>query len=254
MRRLTLVLALLALCLLAAPAAGADGPGCLHGDERLTERDRAGVERALLCLTNVFRARQHLAPLHWDGRLAGAARAHSEDMHERDYFGHTSADGSGPTERAAAWGFSAAGGEVGENIGFSVTGTAHSLFIGWQRDEEARALLLEPDLEATGPGVAACPPSRCGAGGILGTQMVSYEGADSGFTGLDLYVADPRECLAGRAARRAARRALARVRKALATASSPERRSSLRRKLRRKRARLEAARARVTTACAGQSP
>jgi uncharacterized protein YkwD len=255
MRRSASLLALVALCLLGAPSgAAAAQPGCLHEDARLTDRNRDEVERALLCLTNVYRVRSGLEPYRLDTRLGSAARAHSQDMHDRRYFGHTSPPpgSTTPTTRAQAAGYPVGGSTIGENIAYNTTGTAHALLIQWQESPGHNANLLNADASTAGMGVADC---RCrGLGGITGTQMFSVRGANTGFTGLDHYVADPEGCVSGRSARRSAARAVARLERALAAAKTRERRAALRAKLRRKRAQLQAARSRTTTACAGQSP
>jgi uncharacterized protein YkwD len=54
------------------------------------------------------------APLQMEPRLQCAARIHSLDMFERDYFSHTSPEGDGPSLRIEAAGYDARG--WGENI------------------------------------------------------------------------------------------------------------------------------------------
>ena len=44
--------------------------------------------------------------MSYDSKLASLARGHSEDMAIRNYFSHYTPEGLGPTERAAAVGFS----------------------------------------------------------------------------------------------------------------------------------------------------
>lgn len=44
-------------------------------------------------------------PVRWDERLASAARQHSQDMAQRDYFSHESPEGEGPGERISAAGY-----------------------------------------------------------------------------------------------------------------------------------------------------
>lgn len=53
-------------------------------------------------------------PLRMDEALRCAARVHSQDMAERDYFDHDNPDGDGPVERMQAAGYSGRG--WGENI------------------------------------------------------------------------------------------------------------------------------------------
>ncbi len=47
-------------------------------------------------LTNGERARAGLPPLAADARLTAAAQGHSADMVARDFYSHTSPDGTGP--------------------------------------------------------------------------------------------------------------------------------------------------------------
>lgn len=63
---------------------------------------------------NDRRADHDLEALEWDGTVASVSRAHSADMHDREYFAHTNPDGEGPMDR-----FSAVAGycrAYGENI------------------------------------------------------------------------------------------------------------------------------------------
>jgi uncharacterized protein YkwD len=53
-------------------------------------------------------------PLTMEPRLRCAARAHTVDMAEREYFDHYSPEGDGPSERIAATGYTS--GTWGENI------------------------------------------------------------------------------------------------------------------------------------------
>jgi uncharacterized protein YkwD len=56
-----------------------------------------------------------VGPLESDGILRGVARAHSEDMSNRDFFEHTNPDGDDPGDRMSAAGFTGAQ-PWGENI------------------------------------------------------------------------------------------------------------------------------------------
>jgi hypothetical protein len=78
-------------------------------------------------------------PLAVLGSLAEAARGHSQDMIDRDFFSHTNPDGQGPTARAAEEGYS---GGVGENIAYYTTGRAVT-------DSQGRVDLLHENLWAS---------------------------------------------------------------------------------------------------------
>lgn len=88
---------------------------------------RTAAENAVLRLTNKARAAGHtctngrtttvmppVPPLRWNERLAAAARAHSADMAAKNYFSHTSADGTIFSTRITRSGYSWSA--VGENI------------------------------------------------------------------------------------------------------------------------------------------
>ncbi len=48
---------------------------------------------------NERRAERGLEPIEWDGTIASVSRAHSADMHDREYFDHTNPDDDGPIDR-----------------------------------------------------------------------------------------------------------------------------------------------------------
>jgi Cysteine-rich secretory protein family len=214
--------------LLAAMAAGvallafgggtAAAEGCLHQDEAVTGSNQARAERSLLCLANAVRVRSGLAALAADPRLNTAARAHSADMVARGYFSHTTPEGSDPSDRAAAAGYSPF---VGENIAAASRGTAISVFSLWRASPGHNANLLG-SYSATGLGVAPGYPD--GGRGITATQMFGRAPAQGKDTGLDLYY--PNEgCAAAKLRKIAVKARLRATRKA--------RRAKLRRKLRR---------------------
>jgi uncharacterized protein YkwD len=68
-------------------------------------------------------------PLAWDTRLIQAAVGHSQDMNDRNYFGHTTPDGMDPGARIAAAGFAAS--SYGESIaaGYATPDSALSALI-----------------------------------------------------------------------------------------------------------------------------
>lgn len=56
-------------------------------------------ERIIFELTNGFRAHHNIAPLKYNDKLSDVARKHSQDMADKDYFSHTSMDGTSLSER-----------------------------------------------------------------------------------------------------------------------------------------------------------
>ena len=57
------------------------------------------VEDFVHSKVNERRAEEGLEPLEWDGTVASVSRAHSQDLHQREYFDHTNPDGDGPLDR-----------------------------------------------------------------------------------------------------------------------------------------------------------
>lgn len=66
-------------------AASADDGICVGPDSKVVPE----AERALVSLTNEFRASRGLAPLARSPRLTGVARRHSTRMARLDFFGHS---------------------------------------------------------------------------------------------------------------------------------------------------------------------
>ena len=62
-------------------------------------------ERRVLVLHNRARKERGLRPLCTDPRLTRAARAHSREMIEEDYFSHSSYDGESVDERLKRFGY-----------------------------------------------------------------------------------------------------------------------------------------------------
>jgi uncharacterized protein YkwD len=93
----------------AAPPLPSDAPPTAPDDPR------QDLERLVFELTNGLRAGRGRPPLAPDAVLDAAARAHSEDMLQRQFFGHVDPDGHGPADRVTRVSGLAAG-AVGENI------------------------------------------------------------------------------------------------------------------------------------------
>jgi hypothetical protein len=172
-----------AVGLLSAPPSASAAEQCLFQGTKVTARNRATVERSLLCLTNLHRFRNGLPAYKRDTRLGAAARGHSADMVARGFFDHTNPDGLGPSSRVMAAGYP---GGAGENIAANGTGTAASLFTQWKNSSGHNANMLG-DYRAAGMGVAAGFPGNPGPGSITGTQNLGFAAANTGDTGLSLY-------------------------------------------------------------------
>ena len=77
------------------------------------------------CGTEFFAA---TSPLTWNTQLLDAARTHSADMAQHNFFSHTGSDGSNVGDRATAAGFTWQ--RIGENIAAGQT-SAESAVNGW---------------------------------------------------------------------------------------------------------------------------
>ena len=80
----------------------------------LPGKTRDDLEGDLILAVNQIRAQRGLSKLTYNPLLRDAARAHSEDMSQNNYFSHTCSDGSTPGQRVLAAGYSWS--VVGENI------------------------------------------------------------------------------------------------------------------------------------------
>lgn len=106
------------------------------------------AESEVTRLTNVERAKAGCGALRVDAKLTAAAEAHSKDMVDRDYFSHTSPDGKGPGDRAAAAGYRR---WSGENIAAGYP-TPEAVVQGWMNSPGHKANILNCQSKATGVG------------------------------------------------------------------------------------------------------
>lgn len=118
-----------------------------------------GVEAAIVNLTNDIRRRHGLARLLEDGNCRDAARGHSADMLNRNYFSHFDPQGRMVRERLPA---DLAAGKWGENIwtgrGYDpgqVRKLAEKIMDSWMRSAGHRENLLNPGYTHLGVGVMA---------------------------------------------------------------------------------------------------
>ncbi|MCF3134976.1 CAP domain-containing protein [Streptomyces olivochromogenes] len=117
-------------------------------------------------LTNRERRGAGLPPLAVDPRLTAAAQAYSADMVARDFYSHTSPEGSQPWDRAAAAG--SARRTIGENIACGQRSAAE-VVEGWMNSPGHRANILKADFTHIGIGFAG--------GGRAGTYWTQMFGA-----------------------------------------------------------------------------
>lgn len=89
------------------------------------------------------------APLAQDAVLDCVARAHSLDMHQRGYFGHTNPDGEQPWDRMEAAGYRY--GQAGENIAGG-SSTADGVMEQWMSSDGHCANIMNPGFVHIGIG------------------------------------------------------------------------------------------------------
>jgi len=90
-------------------------------------------------VTNVFRVNYGLKPLAYDGTATAAARKHSQDMANKDYFAHINLEGLTPGERFKSTGGIYKG--YGENIAAGDL-LGINAFDGWVNSENHRSNIL----------------------------------------------------------------------------------------------------------------
>ncbi|EST19852.1 hypothetical protein M878_41270 [Streptomyces roseochromogenus subsp. oscitans DS 12.976] len=103
----------------------------------------------VVALTNAERGRAGLPPLAMDPLLTVAAQAHCADMVARDFYDHTSPDGSRPWDRAAAAGSRRR--TIGENIACGQRSPAE-VVDGWMNSPGHRANILKREFGHIGVG------------------------------------------------------------------------------------------------------
>ena len=127
-----------------APSRTVKPPPATGGGDTTTREDRVTV------LVNQERATAGCGPVRNDERLRRAARGHSRDMAERDYFSHDSLDGRSPWGRAEAAGYTRA---IGENIAKGQR-TPQDVVASWMDSPGHRRNILNCDAKAIGVGLA----------------------------------------------------------------------------------------------------
>lgn len=126
---------------------------------------RAGVAHQVLALVNVERSRAGCGPVSANAALQSAAQGHSDDMAARDYFSHTSPDGSTFADRIRAAGYR--GGAIAENIAAGQT-SAKDVMRAWMASPGHRANILNCTYRDIGVGYAT--------GGSYGTYWTQTFG------------------------------------------------------------------------------
>jgi uncharacterized protein YkwD len=114
-----------------------------------------GIEQGMIALVNSYRAEHGLAPLTANNALMRAARSHSRDMVENNYFDHTSLDGEQFSRRLTRFGYrwQSAGEAIGEASGLSSPSAAADQAVTmWRQSPPHNRILLTPSYKAVGIG------------------------------------------------------------------------------------------------------
>lgn len=159
--------ALLATVALAGMTAGAAPAGaCTNAGTKLTSSNAAKVEKAAVCLVNRERTKRGLKALKVHAKLVKAAKDHSRDMKNRNYFDHTGKDGSSFGERVKRAGYPGFG--VGENIAGGQD-SARDLMNSWMSSKGHKDNILSRGAKEIGIGAVV--------GGRYGTLWTLVTGA-----------------------------------------------------------------------------
>lgn len=109
-------------------------------------------EEQVVALVNEQRAANGLAPLTLSQTLSNAARAKSQDMHDNNYFSHTSPTYGSPFEMLSTFGISYR--TAGENIAMGYA-TPEAVMNGWMNSAGHRANILNANYTQIGVGYVA---------------------------------------------------------------------------------------------------
>jgi uncharacterized protein YkwD len=127
-------------------------PKPTHKANPVTATPMVSMENDVLRLTNDARAQNGCRPLTMNTHLLAAARLHSADMAQNNYFDHISKDGRDPGKRMRAAGYDTSGGWA-ENIAAGYP-TPDAVMAGWLGSAGHRANILNCALKSIGIGIA----------------------------------------------------------------------------------------------------
>lgn len=109
----------------------------------------AGIAGQVTELVNAERSKEGCGPVSVNDQLSTAAQRHSADMAARDYFSHTSPDGTDPGDRITAAGYRWS--TYGENIAKGQR-TPADVMEGWMNSPGHRANILNCSFKEIGVG------------------------------------------------------------------------------------------------------
>jgi len=121
----------------------------------------SSYEQQLVKLVNKERTKRHLAKLRINEKLVNAARSHSADMGDKQYFEHSSPSGESFSNRIVRHGYSRQGyrtWKVGENIawGAGLYSSPVAIVDAWMGSSAHRTVILTKDFRDVGVGAVSC--------------------------------------------------------------------------------------------------
>jgi len=124
----------------------------------------ATFEQQVITLTNMLRQQHGCPALQISPELATAARGHSQDMADKNYFNHIDSSGNTPKWRAQQAGYLGNAGTENIAAGYA---TAEAVVMGWYNEtppnDGHRINLLNCSLTDIGIGYASNPSSDFGS-------------------------------------------------------------------------------------------
>ncbi len=118
----------------------------------IAQNEQASVEQEVVRLVNVERAKAGLSPLTIDWELARVAKYKSQDMHDKNYFSHTSPTYGSPFDMMKSFGISYK--SAGENIAKGQK-TAAQVVNAWMNSSGHRANIMSTSYTHIGVGYVA---------------------------------------------------------------------------------------------------
>lgn len=131
-----------------------ENPDLIYPGQKIiiAENEQQTVEEEVVRLVNVERAKQGLSPLTIDWELSRVAKYKSQDMHDKNYFSHTSPTYGSPFDMMKKFGISYTA--AGENIAKGQK-TAAAVVKAWMNSEGHRANIMSTKYTHIGVGYVA---------------------------------------------------------------------------------------------------
>jgi uncharacterized protein YkwD len=170
--------ALLALAVLAVPAAAPASERCEDAGAMPGQVSQDRLRDATLCLLNVERGSRGLARLRAEPALDRAASGYARQMVRGRFFDHTSPSGSTMLSRIRSTRYlhDVSSWSLGENLawGTGPLATPRAIVRAWMHSPDHRANLLDPHFRDVGIGVADGAPQPLDEGEQGGTYVTDF--------------------------------------------------------------------------------